>query len=73
MTAGIKIDEAGLITDLDAARRNRDLIAQMRQAEQMKDESKYDGRQENRFTQKRNNYQEIRTPAPAIMGRNRKS
>ena len=40
MTAEIKIDETGLITDLDAAKRNRNIIAQMRQAEQVEEEGR---------------------------------
>ena len=42
MTVGIKEDEAGLLMDLESAKRNRENIERMRQTEN--DEAEHDGR-----------------------------
>ena len=42
MTVGIEFDEAGLLMDLESAKRNRENIERMRQAENQENES--DGR-----------------------------
>ena len=49
--AGIKEDAAGLLMDLDKARRNRNMIEQMRRVEREEVESKNNGRQRNYNTQ----------------------